>query len=76
MPLKNKKKILEAYYTNEAYDLGFTMAGTMFLENRGKDTSYSNKNGRNKEILRLFVEMGAPKEILYKQTVKICIRFA
>ena len=42
LPLKNKKKILEAYYTNEAYDLGFTMAGTMFLENRGKDTSYSN----------------------------------
>ena len=50
LPLKNKKKILEAYYTNEAYDLGFTMAGTMFLENRGKDTSYSNKNGRNKNI--------------------------
>ena len=48
LPLKNKKKILEAYYTNEAYDLGFTMAGTMFLENRGKDTSYSNVNGRNK----------------------------
>ena len=50
LPLKNKKKILEAYYTNEAYDLGFTMAGTMFLENRGKDTSYSNVNGRNKNI--------------------------
>ena len=50
LPVANKKKILNAYYNNLVYDLGYTMAGTMFLENRGKDTSYSNVNGRNKNI--------------------------
>lgn len=48
LPVANKKKILNAYYNNLAYDLGYTMAGTMFLENRGMDTSFNNKKSINK----------------------------
>jgi hypothetical protein len=63
LPLKNKKKILEAYYTNEAYDLGFTMAGTMFLENRGMAKALAILEQKTKEIEK-------PKKLLGEITQK------
>lgn len=48
LPLENKKRIIDAYYNGLAYDMGYTLAATRFLENRGKATSYANKDSINK----------------------------
>lgn len=50
LPIENKKRILDAYYTGLAYDMGYTLAGTRFLENRGMDTRFSNKESINKNV--------------------------
>lgn len=50
LPVENKKRILDAYYNGMAYDMGYTLAGTRFLENRGMDTKFSNKESINKNV--------------------------
>ena len=48
LPIENKKRILNSYYNTLAYDMGYTMAATRFLENKGEDARFDNKKSINK----------------------------
>ena len=55
LPLANKKRIINAYKQGQKSNLGLTLATTRFLENRGSDTSYSNKKSINKNIHKGYI---------------------
>lgn len=48
LPAENKKRILNSYYNTMVYDMGYTLAATRFLENKGEDASFNNKKSINK----------------------------
>ena len=50
LPQANKNRIIKAFKLGQKHNLGFTFAATKFLENRGSDTSYSNKKSIGKNI--------------------------
>ena len=55
LPIENKKRILNSYYNTLAYDMGYTMAATRFLENKGEDARFDNKKSINKNQHKGFV---------------------
>lgn len=55
LPIENKKRILNSYYNTVTYNMGYTMAATRFLENRGEDTRYENKKSINKNIHKDYI---------------------
>lgn len=55
LPLANKKRIAEAYKLGEKENLGYTLAATRFLENRGKASTFDKKDSINKNIHRGYV---------------------
>lgn len=55
LPEANKKRIIKAFNMSQKDNLGFTFAATKFLENRGQDTSYSNKKSIGKNIHKGYV---------------------
>lgn len=68
--IARSKSILHFWNTGELNpesNVQFGEGGAGTFSDGKLNTLMKDKNGRNKEILRLFVEMGAPKEILYKQ---------
>ena len=55
LPKANKDRIIKAYRKAQEHNLGYTLAATKFLENRGSDTSYSNKKSINKNIHKDYI---------------------
>lgn len=55
LPIENKKRIVEAYQMGKKYDMGYTLAATRFLENRGKSATFKDKDSINKNIHKGYV---------------------
>lgn len=55
LPKENKDRIIKSFKRAMEYNLGYTLAATRFLENRGSDTSYSNKKSINKNIHKDYI---------------------